>query len=194
MSGVRALTREEVMRCASLFAGRYALRNRALFLLQYYTGRRISQLLALRIGDVVTENGEMVEDIYFKRRDVKGKLQGESVDFHPDARGPVADWLEHARELGYFLRHEKLFPAAGGRRLTRHAVFEIYDNAFRKAGLHGRLGTHSLRKAFGQRMHPELKFDVNKTARALGQTSLSWTQRYLDEAKDEIRAAGRKVL
>jgi integrase len=52
MAGCRALTDREVELVSKSFGGRYALRDRALFLLGVHTGFRISELLSLRVRDV----------------------------------------------------------------------------------------------------------------------------------------------
>jgi integrase len=52
MKGCRPLTEAEVALVRQSFGGRYARRDRALFLLGVKSGFRISELLALRVGDV----------------------------------------------------------------------------------------------------------------------------------------------
>jgi integrase len=52
MNGCRPLTDAEVELVRKTFAGRYAARDRCLFILGIETGFRISELLSVRLGDV----------------------------------------------------------------------------------------------------------------------------------------------
>jgi site-specific recombinase XerD len=165
-----------------------------MFLFQYYLGARITETLSLTIGDIVAPDGGIVDEVFFKRCNVKGKYAGSSQYVVQDAKDALRPWILQLHEMGYITKDARLFPAAGGKRLTRHAVYQIYDKVFRRAGLSGRLGTHSLRKAFGQKLMPELKYDVNKVRQALRQNSLDATINYLGEDKDVIREAMKKVL
>ena len=51
MKGARHLSREEIQGLAQSFYGEYETRNRTLFLLGLNIGTRISELLALNVGD-----------------------------------------------------------------------------------------------------------------------------------------------
>jgi integrase len=62
MKGCRPLTEPEVELLQRSFGGVYAARDRALFLLGVKTGFRISEFLALRVGDVA-QHGRIVDAI-----------------------------------------------------------------------------------------------------------------------------------
>ena len=57
MKGARALTPLEIQAVCTAFSGKYAIRNRTLFLLCANLGTRITEALNLNVGDVV-QNGE----------------------------------------------------------------------------------------------------------------------------------------
>lgn len=88
MKGSRPLTDTEVELIAGSFSGRYALRDRAIFILRVKTGLRISELFSLTIGDVV-QHGQMVERVAVQRRRMKRKVEGRTVLLHPDAKDGV---------------------------------------------------------------------------------------------------------
>lgn len=181
MAGVRPLTKSEVEQVSRAFSGRYEKRNRALFLTQYYTGRRITQTLALKIADVVNDHGQINERVWYRRATVKGKTSGEVKVLHPAAQKALAIWLGELYGLGFMVIDSFLFQsqARGNKPLSRHAAYQVYKRAFKQAGLEGRLGTHSLRKAFGQVMYEALGHDIRKTQEALGHKSLGSTAHYL---------------
>lgn len=52
MQGCRPLTPEEIDEILVSFGGRFAVRDKALFVMGIYTGFRITELLSLRIRDV----------------------------------------------------------------------------------------------------------------------------------------------
>lgn len=71
MKGARPLSHDDIRKVADAFDGTFAVRNRNLFLLGVSVGGRISELLALTIGDV-WQNGKPVADLLFRRGIVKG--------------------------------------------------------------------------------------------------------------------------
>jgi integrase len=66
MKGTRPLTTDEIRAVSKQFDGDFAIRNRSLFMLGVSVGGRISELLALTIGDV-WQNNQPVSDLLFER-------------------------------------------------------------------------------------------------------------------------------
>ena len=123
MKGCRPLTDEEVDRISDGFSGRYAKRDRALFLLGVKTGFRISEMLSLEIRDVSPGIGgagrarerktdptlpglEAVAEtilrlgpagapgrITVRRRHMKGRIESRTVVLHPAAKAALEDWI-----------------------------------------------------------------------------------------------------
>ena len=85
MKGCRPLTDREVLGILRVLRGRYAARDRALVLLGIKSGFRISELLSLRLGDVV-QHGDVVKRVTVRRRNMKGKISGRTV-LPPDLGG-----------------------------------------------------------------------------------------------------------
>ena len=52
MKGTRPLTNAEIRKVRDVFEGKFAERNRGLFMLGVSIGGRVSELLALTVGDV----------------------------------------------------------------------------------------------------------------------------------------------
>jgi integrase len=92
MKGCRPLTEAEVHLVNRSFGGRYAARDRALFILGIKTGFRIAELLSIRIGDVC-QYGRMVDQLTVCRAHMKQKHEGRTVPLHPDAKAALAAWL-----------------------------------------------------------------------------------------------------
>ena len=128
MAGCRAFTPEEVRAMQQAFRGRYAARDKALFVVGIKAGFRISELLSLQVKDVM-QYGKVVDRVEVKRRHMKGggkprpskprpadhheqcrctaccptprkpTAQSRSVPLHPEARAALSVWLERMLAL-----------------------------------------------------------------------------------------------
>jgi len=190
MKGCRPLTDSEVDLVSATFGGRYVLRDRALFLLGVRTGYRVSELLSLRIGDVL-QHGRLVDRVSVRRRHTKGKTEGRTVVLHHQAREALVAWLEQLEVEGAVAQDTFLFRSrkGGNRPISRQQAWTVLREAFDANELPGPLGTHSLRKTFAARVHEALGGDVFKTQQALGHRSPSSTVAYLSFKQEEIDEA-----
>lgn len=125
MKGCRPLTAGEVEQIAAAFSGRYAKRDRALFLLGVKTGFRISELLSLEVRDVSPGPGGGVEadpalpgleaeaaavlrlgpagapgEVTVRRRHMKGKRESRTVVLHPEAKAALEEWIGELHASG----------------------------------------------------------------------------------------------
>jgi len=190
MRGCRPLTEPEVDAVLRCCQGRHAARDRALFLLGVRSGFRISELLSLRIRNVVQAR-RVVERVHVPRRHMKGKREGRTVLLHPAARAALANWLEELRASGHTSPESFVFQSRHGtnQAIGRIQAWRILRRAFERAGLNGNLGTHSMRKTFADRVYDRLGKDLVKTARALAHRSISSTASYLTFRESEIDEA-----
>jgi len=194
MKGCRPLTEEEVQAVEQSFAGPSAVRDRALFMLGVKSGFRISELLSLRLGDVLPA-GRMVDRVTVPRRHMKQKREGRTVLLHPRAKEALAAWLSELNPAGDLPDHTFVFRSRKGRNrpITRVQAWRILDQAYASQGLTGTLGTHSLRKTFADRVYDRLEHDLVKTAQALGHHNINSTVSYLSFREEEIDAAIRSL-
>ncbi|EKZ0315097.1 site-specific integrase [Listeria monocytogenes] len=141
-----------------LSRGEFGDRNVLLFSIGINTAYRISDLLSLKLSDVL--------EIYRQKVRVKSRLKmteqktekNNSVILTKKLQKDIWDFVvkEHAQEidqqdLDYYLftsRKKK----AGERPLTRQQGWYIISEAGKKAGLEN-LGTHSMRKTFGYHLY-----------------------------------------
>ena len=177
MKGCRPLTDSEI--AVVTFEGRYATRDRALFVLGVKTGLRVSELLSLRVRDVA-------ERVTVARRNVKGRREGRSVALHPAAREAVGSWVAEAG----LSSESVLFPSREGTgAISRNMAYRILKSAFARAGIAGKTGTHSMRKTFASKVHDALGRDLLKTMNALGHKNIDSTVSYLSFETSEVDAA-----
>jgi len=190
MRGCRPLTEPEVEAVLAHLDGPSGARDRALFLLGVRSGFRISEILSLRLGDVV-QAGRVVERVRVPRRHMKGKREGRTVLLHPAARAALATWLEELRSAGYMTAESFVFQSRRGtnQAIGRVQAWRVLRRAFEQAGFTGNLGTHSMRKTFADRIYDRLDGDLVKTAQALAHRSISSTASYLTFREAEIDEA-----
>jgi integrase len=187
MSGCRPLQPAEVVEVAQSFGGRYAARDRALFLVGLYTGFRITELLSLRWRDCLRQ-GQVAAAVTVARRAMKNKQRGRTVALHPHAQAALQEWYQVAQPADgslYVFRSRK----GGNRPLTRQSAWQILLDAYASCSMTGRLGTHSLRKTFAMTVHEQLGRDLHRTQQALGHVNISSTLHYLPVADVEIQQA-----
>jgi integrase len=89
VKGCRPLTEREVSLMRQSFGGRYAVRDRALFILGVNSGFRISELLSLRVHDVL-QYGRVGDRVTVHRRHMKRKIEGRTVLLNQDAKAALA--------------------------------------------------------------------------------------------------------
>jgi integrase len=188
MIGCPALSPKELKLALANLKGRYALRDWALVMLGVRTGLRISELLALKVGQV-WDGKRTVFRFYVARQNTKGKHAGASIVLHPDAAKAVARWIKEgglsASPGSYLFPSQK----SAGRRLGRKSAWGILHPAFRRAGVSGMAGTHCMRKTFASNVHKALGGDLFRTSKAMRHSSPLTTLRYLSFKQEEIDRA-----
>lgn len=196
MKGTRPLMNDEIRRVIACFEGTFAIRNRCLFMLGVSTGGRISELLGLRLIDVY-QNNAPVTDLLFDRSIVKGKETSRAVPLNSDGTLAVEEIIKwHQEQYGIPLNMSRpLFPSRNGQGtqpMTRKSAHLILKDAFKKAGLNGKLATHSLRKSYAQRLYEQTN-DIYTVREMLGHNDVKTTQRYLGVNYTKLRQASEAM-
>jgi integrase/recombinase XerC len=153
-------------------------RDRAILELLYATGLRVSELVALDLGDL---------DLTSKVVRVLGKGNKERmVPFGAPAARAVRRWLGRARALrakGHAA--DAVFLNLRGSRLTDRSVRRILDRRLKEAAIFARLSPHALRHSFATHMLGS-GADLRAIQELLGHASLSTTQRYTHVSTDAM--------
>jgi len=191
MRGCRPLTTTEVHEVCSSFTGRYARRDRALFVLGCVSGLRVSELLSIKVGDVLEPTGRLVDRVYIQRQHVKGKHEGRSVLLHAAARDALTDWLVELEGRGLAEPDYYIFQSQKGCRRPMSVVqtWRILKDAYAEARVSGRTGTHSMRKSFAAAVFDGLGRDLLLAQQALGHRNVNSTISYLNVDQERIDAA-----
>lgn len=188
MKGARKLSDDEVALVANSFDGKYAVRNRCLFILGCSTGGRISELLSLTVGDV-WQYEKPVDTIYFAKANTKGKRQGRYVYIKSAAKNAISELIQWYRAQGIEVAKEMpLFYSQKGGRIARQHAHEILKSAFERAELQGKVSAHSLRKTYATKLLKQ-GGNLHTVKEALGHTSIATTQEYLGIDPDMLKEA-----
>lgn len=180
MKGTRPLTNEEIRKVRDAFEGKYAERNRGLFMLGVSIGGRVSELLSLTVGDVY-QNKQAVTDFQFDKAIVKGGETSRTIPVNVDGRKAIEsliNWQCHEFGFGNLHPSKPLFPSRKGGSMKRQAIHKILEKAFVNAGLNGKLATHTLRKTFAQRLYEKCN-DIYLVKELLGHKNVATTQAYI---------------
>ena len=189
MKGARALTFLEIQAVCAAFDGKYAIRNRTLFLLCANLGARITEALNLNVGDVLVD-GELVDVLYFRRETVKGKNEGVALTLPSGAKNALSQFLSWKSQAGESLaKRAPLFVSRQGGRLTRQQAHNAFKKAYQKIGLKGHVTTHSPRKTYAKTVYENSNNDLVVTQQALRHSDIQSTLYYLDTVSDNVTSA-----
>ena len=176
MIGCRPYSTEEYDRVINLFLGRYALRNKALFICGSKMGFRISEITSLRVSDVIQDE-QVVDYVTVKKSAMKGKKYSRSVLLHPGAKTALLVWIDEMKKRNWYNPNSFLFRSqiAENRPITGSCAASILKSAFKLAGMKGKLSTHSMRKHFALRMYSLLNNDLYRLSKAIGHANICTT-------------------
>jgi integrase/recombinase XerD len=167
------LSRDEVQR---LFAVVTNLKQKALFMVAYDAGLRLSELINLRLQDI--DSGRMVLRI----RQGKGKK-----DRYARLTPGLLELLrEYWRE---FRPQTLLFPgAAANKRYDLATPGQLLKKVCRKAGIQKRVSMHTLRHSFATHLL-EAGANLRVIQQMLGHDKIQTTALYTHISLEELRAA-----
>lgn len=158
-----------------------SLRNEMLFVFGINTALRVSDLLALRVGDVIDEKGSVKDAVAVREKktdksklfrlndSVKSILQEYVKAYSPDLEAP-------------------LFPSRkGGRAISRIQAWQVLNQAAGELGLE-RVGTHTLRKTFGYHVYRQTG-NLGLVQKLLNHSNSKETLRYIGVDQDQMDEA-----
>ena len=159
-----------------------ARRDRAILELLYASGMRISELVALNLGDVNTR------DDYFVRCFGKGRKE-RIIPLYEQITRTVQSYIDEDRpKLAHGKKENALFLNARGERLTRQGFWQKLKEYARSAGLNAHISPHTLRHSFATHMLSG-GADLRSVQELLGHANISTTQVYTHLTTEHVRRA-----
>ncbi len=163
-------------------------RNLLLWIIGTNTGLRISDILALRLKDVLDNKGEIRESLEITEKKTK---RPRDIAIRP----PVKSALERFfRDTGSYDPNEYLFKDRRkgkediNKPITRVRAWQMINDWGRKAGVNYKIGCHSLRKIFGSYAF-KAGIPLIYISEELGHRNVEVTKRYLGITADETKNA-----
>lgn len=195
----RPFTESEFSTLAAHFVATGQIRNLALLKVGCGTGYRITELLALRVGDV-WDGRDVGREITIARRNLKG---GRGA-YHRSVRSrrtplsePVREALRlHLERIGTADSARALFSTAQaqGGAMDRSSVFRLLQEACLASGVSPvRVSTHSFRKTFAARIFQASGRDLVATQRIIGHSNPATTARYLETDTAQLDSLVRSI-
>lgn len=156
-----------------------SIRNHCLFVLGINSGLRISDLLNLKISDVIDERSKIKDRISLREKKT-AKLK----DF------PVGDTAKKALDeylsQRNYLPEEPLFISRKyGEALKRHQANKIINDAALAVGIKENIGTHTLRKTFGYHAY-QSGIDITLLQKLFNHSAPSITLAYIGITQDNL--------
>jgi integrase len=151
------------------------IRDYAMFCLGINTGLRISDLLNLKVENVIAEEKYiLIADRIVVREQKTGKTNDFAVNV--SAKAALKEYLQRARlPVDSFL-----FPSrqGDGKAISRSQAYNILRKATKKAGLKIQVGTHTMRKTFSYHKYKK-GIEIETLAKLLNHSSPAITMRYI---------------
>ncbi|HEX4839677.1 MAG TPA: site-specific tyrosine recombinase XerD [Rhabdochlamydiaceae bacterium] len=173
------LTVEEVSRLLVMPDSQTAIgvRDKAIFMVMYASGLRVSELCGLNLGDVSDDQVR-----------VRGKGNKERViPIAPAAVAAVDEYLTRFRTEG----DGPLFLSSHGKRMDRVALWERVKFYGKKAGIQKVISPHTLRHSFATHLL-ENGADLRVIQEMLGHSNIATTDRYTHVSKKHLHEAFEK--
>lgn len=162
------------------------MRNYMMFVVNINNAARISDLLKLRIGDVLNRDGSIKDEVFIKESKTGktrylffGPASKEAIELYLEVlpRFKMSDYLFASRK-----RNKDGSTRPVGRKQAWHIISELGKaiSMDREEQLHW--GTHSLRKSFGYhkiKQHPNDPMIVAKVSEMYNHSNMNVTYRYL---------------
>jgi integrase len=135
--------------------------------------------LSISVGDIIS-NGVFNTRIYIQKKNFKGKVSGRSVLFSPKLKD-LALQVINGRSPD-----APLFEGYLGRAITKQTAYRVITDAAKLLQLTGKIGTHSMRKTFADKVYKATDKDIVATAHALGHSDVNNTMKYLSFLTEDL--------
>lgn len=182
MPQARTLTHKELRRVLDYVASRpHAARNRLVLLMTHWAGMRVGEVAALRVEDVLAQDGAVKAEIRLDAQRTKGK-HARTVFLGDKLRKEIA---AYAKTLDG--RQGQLFRTQKRTHFTANSLCQTLIAIYAQAGMDG-ASSHSGRRSFITTLASK-GVGVRVLASLAGHRSIATTQLYIDVNDDMKRSA-----
>ena len=184
MSQAKTLTEKELKKVLIYISlHKHAARNRAMFLLTHWSGMRVGEVAALRIGDVVAADGSIKPEIRLLPEQTKGR-HARTVFLGERLRKELA---AYTLTLKRPLSEKPLFYTQKRAGFTANTLCQHFYHLYEQVGIDG-ASSHSGRRSFITNLANK-GVGVRVLMALAGHRNISTTQAYIDVNDSMQRAA-----
>jgi len=180
----KTLTERELQRLLDYVAKtKSAKRNRAIILLTHLAGMRIGEVAAVRVCDVMANDGTVRDEINLSAAQTKGN-RSRSVLLNERMRAELASYI-----LTIKVRDPKqaLFSTQRSAAFSANSLTQVVNALYKQAGFDG-ASSHSGRRGFLTNL-AEKGVSVRVMMALAGHRNMATTQRYIDLRPGVLRNA-----
>ena len=185
MAKAKALTKQELKRILDYNSAceRYSERNRAMILLTFYCGMRIGEVVSLRIADVISKQGEVLDQINLSAAQTKGH-KARTVYVPTRMQKELKTYLQSLKSR---TSADFLFKTQKSKYFTSNTGTQLLQRIYERSGIAG-AKSHSGRKTFISD-RAAAGISVRVLAELAGHASIQTTQKYIEINSDMCRKA-----
>lgn len=177
MNTVEPIRDTYILKCIAEDLKKDNHRNYMIFLCSLYTGRRISDVLSLKVSDLKNK------DFIYVREAKTGKKV--YLPINEDLKEELATFLEDRQPYEYIF----VSPYKNKLTLHRNTFYKIINDAAKKYRL-DRIGCHTMRKTFGYHYYQKFK-DAVTLMEIFGHADMNITLRYIGINQEVINKTMR---
>jgi integrase len=163
-------------------------RNYLLFVMGCNIALRISDLLSLKVKDVIDSKGDIKKYLHIKE---KKTGRPATIYLNNTVREALIYYLNKSKAIdpdSYLFKSER-----SNKRLDRVRSWGLIQEWTKAVGLEGeRYGTHTLRKTWGYQARKQ-GLSIEQISEKLGHKSVTVTRRYIGISQEEINQVEKEV-
>ncbi len=163
-------------------------RNYLLFVMGINTALRISDLLAIKVGDIIDKKGYIKDYLHIKEQKTGRNTR---IYINELVKQALENYFDSTKAMdpdSYLFKSER-----SNKPLDRVRVWMMIQEWIKEAGLEGeRYGTHSLRKTWGYQARNQ-GVSIEQISEKLGHKSVTITKRYIGINQEEINNIEKEV-
>ena len=163
-------------------------RNYTLFVMGCNLALRISDLLSLKVKDIIDSKGDIKTYLHVK----EGKTGRQAkITINNTAKEALNYYLNRSKGIdpdSYIFKSER-----SNKKLDRIRTWGLIQEWTKAVGLEGeRYGTHTLRKTWGYQARKQ-GLSIEQISEKLGHKSVTVTRRYIGISQEEINQVEKEV-
>jgi len=188
MAQAKTFTEKELKRVLAYIAiHKHAVRNRAMLLLTHWAGLRVGEVAALRIGDVIAEDGAVKQEVRLLPEQTKGR-HARTIFIGERLRKELTAYAVTLKDP---VPNNPLFYTQKRQGFSANTLCQYFHKLYREAGIEG-ASSHSGRRSFITNLASK-GVGVRVLMSLAGHRSMATTQLYID-VNDAMKRAAVELL